>query len=365
MKAMKSKMGNHLTETVLDKSSSGLKMEKDQRSESKRKTLIWTIAVLFIGMLGGVFYFISENDQLQEESLRKEAELQETLLKIASLDRELDLKIKEVEELGGDVEELIQIQWDLEDEKNQILVSKNKELALVRENVEGYENLLKQMDKQLVQLWAVRLQMISQIIGLKEQRIDLNRTILELNKTQKDLERKVQIASRLQAENIKITAISRTGKFREETFKNRQINKLKIEFNIDKNDVALKGAREIMIQITDPDGNILFDVETGSGTFILAGNKEFYTAKQDILLAYASQPDPEGNILFDLATGSGTFIMDGKEEFYTAKQDILFDNSGQKLNYLYDKGSDYSSGLYQVEVYSDGFVIGWSNFTVK
>ncbi len=118
------------------------KMEKDQRSESKRKTLIWTIAVLFIGMLGGVFYFISENGQLQsengqlqEESLRKEAELQETLLKIASLDRELDLKIKQVEELGGDVEELIQIQWDLEVEKNRILVSKNKELALFREKV--------------------------------------------------------------------------------------------------------------------------------------------------------------------------------------------------------------------------------------
>jgi len=196
------------------------KMEKDQRSESKRKILIWTIAVLFIALLGGAFYLISKNDQLQEESLRKEAELQETLLKIASLDRELDLKIKEVEELGGDVEELVQIQWDLwdlEDEKNQILVSKNKELALVRENVEGYENLLKQMDKEIVQLWAVRLQMISQIIGLKEERIDLNRTISELNKTQKDLER--QIASRLQAENIKIAAISRTGKFREETFK--------------------------------------------------------------------------------------------------------------------------------------------------
>ena len=120
-----------------------------------------------------------------------------------------------------------------------------------------------------------------------------------------------------------------------------------------------------MIQITDPDGIILFDVETGSGTFILAGNKEFYTEKQDILLADASQPDAEENILFDVATGIVAFIMDGKEEFYTAKQDILFDNSSQKLNFLYDKGSDYPSGLYQVEVYSDGFFIGSSNFTVK
>jgi len=143
------------------------------------------------------------------------------------------------------------------------------------------------MDKEIVQLLAVSKQMHSQIIGLKEERNDLNQTISELNKTQKDLEKKVQIASRLQAENIKIIAIGRSGKFREETFKNRQINKLKIEFNIAKNDVALKGAREIMIQITDPDGIILFDVETGSGTFILAGNN---TAKQDILLADASQP---------------------------------------------------------------------------
>ena len=41
-------------------------------------SLLWTIAVLFIGLLGAPFYFISENDKLQEESLRKEAELQET-----------------------------------------------------------------------------------------------------------------------------------------------------------------------------------------------------------------------------------------------------------------------------------------------
>ena len=48
------------------------KIEQDKRSENKR-ILIWSTTVLFIGLLGAAFYFISEYDKLQEESLRKEA----------------------------------------------------------------------------------------------------------------------------------------------------------------------------------------------------------------------------------------------------------------------------------------------------
>jgi len=44
------------------------KVEEDQRRESKRKTLIWTHCS-----------FIYRTAELQEQSLRKEAELQETL----------------------------------------------------------------------------------------------------------------------------------------------------------------------------------------------------------------------------------------------------------------------------------------------
>jgi cell division protein ZapB len=63
--------------------------------------------------------------------------------------------------------------------------------------------------------------------------------------------------------------------------------------------------------------------------------------------------------------GSGTFIYNGKEEFFTASQEILFDNTRQKLSYIYEKGSDYASGKYLVEIYCDDYRIGQGNFVVK
>ena len=75
--------------------------------------------------------------------------------------------------------------------------------------------------------------------------------------------------------------------------------------------------------------------------------------------------DENGQVLFDVTRGSGTFIYNGKEEFYTASQEILFDNTKQRLSYLYEKGSEYASGTYIVEIYCDDYMIGTGKFVVK
>ena len=74
---------------------------------------------------------------------------------------------------------------------------------------------------------------------------------------------------------------------------------------------------------------------------------------------------PDDNVLFDVASGSGTFMFDGKEEFYTAKQEILFDNTRQKLAFDYDKGSEYVPGAYHLQVYTDDYLMGEKEFMVK
>jgi cell division protein ZapB len=58
-------------------------------------------------------------------------------------------------------------------------------------------------------------------------------------------------------------------------------------------------------------------------------------------------------------------MIGGKEEFYTAAQEILFDNTRQKLSFLYDKGSDYDGGTYSLEIYTDNYLIGNGQFVVK
>ncbi len=75
--------------------------------------------------------------------------------------------------------------------------------------------------------------------------------------------------------------------------------------------------------------------------------------------------DENGQVLFDVARGSGTFMHGEKEEFYTESKDILFDNTNQRISYLYDKGSEYKSGQYFVEIYTDGYLMGKESFIIK
>jgi cell division protein ZapB len=191
--------------------------------------------------------------------------------------------------------------------------------------VEGYELLLKTKDEEIEKLKTVNTQLLTENKSLKSQKNVLGDSINRLSQTKEDLASKVAIASELKVENVKILAVNDRGKERESPFKNRQVGKLKIEFNIAENNVAPIEGKKIMIRIIDENNQVLFDV----------------------------------------ARGSGTFIVEGKEEFYTASQEILFDNTKQKLTYLYDKGSEYTSGTYKLEIYTDNYFMGSGQFVVK
>jgi cell division protein ZapB len=135
----------------------------------------------------------------------------------------------------------------------------------------------------------------------------------------------VAIASQLKAENIAVLALNSKGKERGSPFRSRQIEKLKVEFNLAENKVAPIEGKKIMIRVVDENGQPIFNVDKGSGTFML----------------------------------------EGREEFYTAAQEILFDNTKQKLSFVYEKGSDYASGNYIVEIFTDGYKMGTVQFSVK
>jgi hypothetical protein len=75
--------------------------------------------------------------------------------------------------------------------------------------------------------------------------------------------------------------------------------------------------------------------------------------------------EPDGSALYNLSTGSGTFMLNGEETFYTAKRDIVFDNTQQAVSFVYSKGAEYKRGLHTIEIYADGHQIGKTTFTLK
>jgi cell division protein ZapB len=234
----------------------------------------------------------------------------------------------EIESLGGDVADLEAVVAELEEEKEKLITNRkysDRQIASLRDKVEGFQELLILKDKEIEALKVIAEELTQENIELKTEKNELTSDLNQQIRTTEVLEEQVEIVSKLKVENIQIFAINSRGKVREDEFKARFIEKIRVEFNISENEVAPIEGKEIMIRIVGPDDNVLFDV----------------------------------------ASGSGTFMFKGKEEFYTAKQEILFDNTRQKLTFDYDKGSEYVPGAYHLQVYTDDYLMGEKEFMVK
>jgi hypothetical protein len=294
--------------------------------KSNRSTIVIAIMAIVI-IVQGVKIFLDSRDEqvLIAEKTSTEQELAATLQRMNEIKTELDAKIEEVKKLGGDVSDLEAAKTELDNELKRNKRATGKEIKALKDRVEGYELLLKTKDEEIEKLKSVNKELLVENKTLKTQKNELGDSINKLSQTKEELATKVAIASQLKVENMRIVALNDRGKERESPFRNKQISKLKVEFNIAENNVAPIEGKKIMIRIIDENNQVLFDV----------------------------------------TRGSGTFIFNGKEEFYTASQEILFDNTRQKLSFLYEKGSDYASGSYVLEVYTDDYLMGRGEFSVK
>ncbi len=297
---------------------------QEVKKEGSGKKMIYIIIALAVLLVGAVAYLLVRENYIKERN----AELMVAYTRLDSISSQLDQKIQEIEMLGGDIEELTLVRDSLVRDKEQLMQSKvrtDKQLRRLRSRVEGYKELLVLKDAEIEKLKKVNEELVSENTELKTEKNVLTQNLQKAKQTQEKLSKKVAIASRLVAENIEIVAVNSRGKEKKGEFRARQIEKLKVTFNIAKNDVAPVEGKDIFMRIIDANDNVLFDV----------------------------------------ARGSGTFVLDGKETFYTAKQEILFDNTEQQVTFIYDKGSEYLPGLYVMEIYTDGYLMGKQSFKVK
>jgi cell division protein ZapB len=295
------------------------------RKSYKTPVIIALMAVIIIVQFIKIYLDSQEKHEIRNELVTTEETLESTRQRMTEIRTELDAKIEEVRKLGGNVSDLEKAKAEIEAELRRNKRATGKEIKALQDRLEGYELLLKNKDDEIEKLKVVNTELLSENKTLKTQKNQLADTISKINQSKEELAGKVAIASQLKAENIRIVALNDRNKERESPFKSRQIGKLKVDFNLAENEVAPIEGKKILIRILDENGQVLFDV----------------------------------------ARGSGTFMYQGKEEFYTAAQDILFDNTRQKLSFIYDKGSDYASGNYILEIYAEDYLIGTGEFSVK
>ncbi len=302
--------------------------EPQKSAETKSITRTHILIVALVLLFSVLVFFFWQNKQLEAERQRQQQEISETYLKLDSVSAELDIRIETIRDLGGEIDTLEALKAQLETDKKNLLTTQRNQrtrISQLNERVSGYRELLLLKDQEIEELKVLNTQLVEENTTLKVEKNQLNESINRLQQDTEELQGKVATASRLQIQGLSVYAVNASGREREGEFRNRHVDNLKIQFTVMDNEIAPIEGKELLLRITAPDGNVLFDV----------------------------------------SRGSGSFTFDGRELFYTAKQEILYDKTSQLVTYLYDKGSDYSVGQHKVEVYTDDYLMGTGVFMVK
>src|SRR5690606_21031766 len=223
--------------------------ENKKRSDNGKNILIIVLVILVI--LSGVKLYRNSIDRTQksEEILILSEDNSELNMRLDSMTFQLDLRIKEIEKLGGDVDSLVSIKDQLILERNSDRKRTATEIANLNKKIDGYSMLLKQKDGEIIQLRALNQQLYSENKNLKDTKAEIEEEVVKLNIKQQELEEKVNIAATLRAENIVIAAVNSRGRERIDEFRNRHLERLKVSFNLADNKVAQQGTKDIYVQV--------------------------------------------------------------------------------------------------------------------
>ncbi|MCC2547109.1 hypothetical protein LJY25_11680 [Hymenobacter sp. BT175] len=304
---------------------------------NNRVLLSVALILVLLGINGLLFYMnqqkAKQNEQLTTEVKEKDVKLEEQIRQYEALKADFERQSQEVQTMGLANDSLeariASINADLlrlrSFKAGSFTIADQKRFQQRASNLEGQ---LRKKDDEIAQLKRDNETLYTETTTLKQRQNKLTDTISTIARTNQELQEKVTVASRLQAENIRVGIVTSKNKEKdddENEFKAKRVEKVKVSFNLARNDVAPKETKQIMMRLIEPDGAALYN----------------------------------------LSTGGGTFMIDGSEAFYTAKQDLVFDNTRQPVQFVYAKGATYKTGLHTVELYAEGVMIGKTTFTLK
>jgi hypothetical protein len=301
--------------------------QKPQKAE-QGKNLILVLLVLLV-LISGVKLYLDHLDKNKKtaEITVLTAENQIVSTRLDSVEKQLQIRIQELEKLGANVTELRFLQDQLIQEKKSNAQRSASEIEALNQRIKDLSNLLVKKDKEISQLQEGFKALSSENEVLKSNKSELEKEVTEINLQKQELATKVAEASKLKLSGIRVSGMNVRGKALDgkgKTFKKKQLKGIQVVVQLADNAIAEKGSRMAYLQVVGP-------------------NK---------------LP------IFDLAKGSGTFNWSGEEQFFTAKQEFWYDSKEQTLVFFYEKGSAYSLGIHEVKFFVDQQYLGSSTFVI-
>lgn len=291
----------------------------------KDKKLIYILSVIIIIFIVVSSYLIYNNIQKEKIRIKQQTELDELYIDLDSVSNVLNDKILTISQLGGDIDSLLILKENIETEKREFRNRAYAQINRLQGKVDGYRELLLAQDEEIEKLKKLNEQLFEEN---KEQKVEintLNDKITNINRSNKKLEEQIEIAGRLEIKDIEIVGVFRNGSTKINSFKNRSLNKLIVNFTVLENSLS----------------------------------------KIEVLDIYLRIIKPSGQVVYDISKGSGSFTFDKRELFYSIKDEILIDKSEMTYNIDYVKSEELNKGEYQVILYTNNYEIGRSEFIIK
>ena len=291
----------------------------------KDKKLIYILSVIIIIFIVVSSILIYNNIQKEKIRLKQQTELDELYIDLDSVSNVLNDKILTISQLGGDIDSLLILKENIETEKREFRNRAYAQINRLQGKVDGYRELLLAQDEEIEKLKKLNEQLFEEN---KEQKVEintLNDKITNINRSNKKLEEQIEIAGRLEIKDIEIVGVFRNGSTKINSFKNRSLNKLIVNFTVLENSLS----------------------------------------KIEVLDIYLRIIKPSGQVVYDISKGSGSFTFDKRELFYSIKDEILIDKSEMTYNIEYVKSEELNKGEYQVILYTNNYEIGRSEFIIK
>ncbi len=315
-----------------------------QNESEKKQNVAWAIVAVLavaVAMLG--FLFFQQRAELTDQEatvMEKVREVAATRTTLDSISTVLNMKIAEVEKLGGDVAELNKVKEQLEADKLALSRTKKVETGKYLAKIKEYEKFLGEKDVEIAQLQEQNMMLASSndslntTVGslrteretLVQRQTELSDSVMTYTAQNKELSAKVNRAAALKAQNFKVLAVTSKGKTRDDdAYKAKRVDKIKMVFDLPENPLTREERKDIYVRVLDP----------------------------------------EGAVLSDDAMGSGEFEVNGQETKYTARETVAYQNNNQKVELLYDNSAQFRPGKYSIELYAEGYRIGGGNFVIR
>ncbi|MEJ6692986.1 MAG: hypothetical protein QNL00_05305 [Saprospiraceae bacterium] len=301
--------------------------------------------ILLLGLNGYQLYI---NSQLKQDTANQKTELIELEKIKTELDQDYKAAIEGLDELRGDNKELNQLidsqKLSLQGQKEKInnLIWSKRELGKARKEMKALKDQAQQYIQELTKLRDDNQFLTSSNTQLKEEKEALNqlyaeiaqaREILivekeEIIKEKAILSGKVDIAEAIKINYMEVQGyqVKDDGKTKKKN-KAKNINMLRTCFLTETNVVAKGGEQEFYIRIIDPVGETITDSNDGAGVL--------------------------------------TNKLDNTQVMYTTSGSIDYQNEDTRGCISLSLSEKLTKGIYDVEIYNNGFMVGKGDFKLK